>query len=227
VPIQSSKENALTIVPCESDVLSGKSKFCFRHSGNQTFRVVIAENVKAYKMAPTKKLKMHIVIAIAEEMRFRGGRFLFQDSQGCWKDGGITLGKKKVGNAFRDAQRGRLRLKTQNFIDDSVCAVSPRPSSQRRDDKNNSSLNQVGKQMLPGLTSNESLQEYIDQQSDSNDDLLPEAYHKNEWINLLDIQKSFTLEPTVELKSGITEKVLKKEFLDDFSFDELSQLLKY
>jgi hypothetical protein len=172
VPIQSSKENALTIVPCESDVLSGKSKFCFRHSGNQTFRVLIAENVKAYKMAPTKKLKMHFVIAIAEAIRFRGGRFLFQDSQGCWKDGGITLGKKKVGNAFRDAQRGRLRLKTLNFIDDSVCAVSPRPSSQRRDDKNNSSLNQ-------------------------------------------------------ELKSGITEKVLKKEFLDDFSFDELSQLLKY
>jgi hypothetical protein len=80
---QSSKEQIMTIIPCEHDVLCGRSKYFYHHTGNQTFRKLIADNLEAYKSASTKKLKMQIVMTIIDTVTSRGGRFLMQDSQGC------------------------------------------------------------------------------------------------------------------------------------------------
>jgi hypothetical protein len=176
VPIQSSEEQIMFIVPCEQDVLYGKNTYCFRHSGNQSFRMLIAENVAAYKMAPTKKLKMHIVITIVDTVIFRGGRFLRQDSQGHWKDGGITLGKRKVGNAFRDAQRGRLRLTVNSSADSNACDVTRIPDPEKDDNK---------------------AYEPIHQYHDFNFESLPESHDENKYTSHVCLEKHFVSEPTM------------------------------
>jgi len=92
-----------------TDVLCGRTKDCFHHDGNHRFRVLIAEHAETYQMAPTKKLKMQVVLLVAEIVVARGGRFLVQTPEGKWVDGGIKQGKKKTGHAFRDALRGRVK----------------------------------------------------------------------------------------------------------------------
>jgi hypothetical protein len=205
VPIQSSEVHTMIIVPCEHDVLNGKNSFCFRHSGNQSFRMLIAENLEAYKMAATKKLKMQIVLTIVDTVIFRGGRFLTQDIQGCWKDGGITLGKRKVGNAFRDAKRGRLRLNINRSTDVNVCAATHVRSPQV--DGNNSF-------------------DFTNQQNDSNIELLPLAYHRSKRISQLYIQQPLTLESSIDWEKGISEGYRMNEYLDDYIIDEISRLWK-
>jgi hypothetical protein len=226
MPIQPSEEHPLPIEPCKHDVLCGKSKYCFRHPGNQTFRKLIAENVTAYKMAPKKKSKMHVVITVADTVSFRGGRFLAQDSQGCWKDGGISLGKKKVGNAFRDAQRGRLRLTTNTSIDGNIRGIMHRPSLQKWDGKSVCSLDQVGNDMLSSWTNVTPLQESIDQHFDSNFESPSNDYHENKWMDQLCPENSFLLEPTIDWKQEMAGRDQMNEYLDDYMIDELSHISK-
>jgi hypothetical protein len=224
MPIQPSKECTMPIEPCKHDVLSGKSKYCFRHSGNQTFRVLIAENVTAYKMAPTKKLKMQIVITVADTVLFQGGRFLTLDSQGCWKDGGLALGKKKVGNAFRDAQRGRLKLTKNACNDGNVCVESHGSSSQERDGKNNFNLDQVGNNFVTDGTNVTSVQESLHQRSQDSESSSG-GYHESKWMSQVCSENPFTLESTMDWKTDTTEINWMNNYLDDCVIDAFGQLL--
>lgn len=95
------------------DVLCGRGRMCFHHEGNDKFRMLIAEHSDTYKMAPTKKAKMQVVMLIVDIIVARGGRFLTNNKDGTWADGGRKQGKKKTGHAFRDALRGRVKCITQ------------------------------------------------------------------------------------------------------------------
>jgi hypothetical protein len=99
--------------PTLVDVLCGRGKACFHHQGNDSFRMLIAEHADTYKMAPTKKIKMQVVLLIVDIVMARGGRFLINNNDGTWVDGGRKQGKKKTGHAFRDALRGRVKCITQ------------------------------------------------------------------------------------------------------------------
>ena len=100
--------------PKTVDVLCGRGKMCFRHEGNNRFRVLIAEHADTYKMAPTKKVKTQVIALVVEIVIARGGRFLVQNNDDCtWVDGGRKQGKKKTGHAFRDALRGRVKCITE------------------------------------------------------------------------------------------------------------------
>jgi hypothetical protein len=100
--------------PKRVDVLCGRGKMCFRHEGNDGFRMLIAEHADTYKMAPTKKVKTQVIALVVEIVIARGGRFLVQNNDDCtWVDGGRKQGKKKTGHAFRDALRGRVKCITE------------------------------------------------------------------------------------------------------------------
>lgn len=102
----------LTIVePEPNDVLCGRGKHSFRHRGNYFFRHLIVEHVGSYKRAPTKKEKTKVVLLVATAIIARGGRFLVRNKKkdDSWRDGGLKQGQKKVGHAFRDALRGRVK----------------------------------------------------------------------------------------------------------------------
>lgn len=107
--------NTHTICPrqiTQVDVLCGRGKMSFHHEGNNRYRMLIAEHADTYKMAPTKKMKMEVVLLIVEIIIARGGRFLVSNTDGTWSDGGRQQGKKKTGHAFRDALRGRVKCIT-------------------------------------------------------------------------------------------------------------------
>jgi hypothetical protein len=165
--------------------------------------MLIAENVQAYKMAATKKPKMQIVVTIVDTVIFRSGRFLTQDAQGCWKDGGITLGKRKVGNAFRDAQRGRLRLAINRSIDDNVCAATPVRSPQ--EDGNNSL-------------------ESIHLHDDSNFEFSPLEYHRSKLISKICIEQPLTLGLSIDCGKITSEGHRMNEYPDDCIIDEIGRL---
>lgn len=140
----SSNEKAMDVdVPGAADVLCGRGKMCFHHEGNDSFRMLIAEHVDTYKMAPTKKLKMQVVACVVDIVIARGGRFMIQNVDGSWLDGGRKQGKKKTGHAMRDALRGRVKcitqmrennaLALQNFNDDSSHSSSSLHSSEEFD----------------------------------------------------------------------------------------------
>jgi hypothetical protein len=216
----------MTIIPCEHDVLCGRSKYCYHHTGNQTFRKLIADNLEAYKSAPTKKLKMQIVMTIVDTVNSRGGRFLMQDSQGRWKNGGKTLAKKKAGNALRDAQRGRIKLRTSISDKDNANYAAILSNSNEENDENNRELNQVGEYLLRSqskiISSNQDSHQYLV----GNTVTLPEGNLEREWITQLCIEKSMSLEPTMDWKNSTTEKDRINEYLDDCIIDEFSRLLK-
>lgn len=94
------------------DVLCGRGKMCFVHEGNNRFRMLIAEHADTYQTAPTKKTKTKVIILVVEIIISRGGRFLINNNDGTWVDGGRQQGKKKTGHAFRDALRGRVKCIT-------------------------------------------------------------------------------------------------------------------
>lgn len=108
--------------PTQLDVLCGRGKQCFHHEGNNRFRMLIAENADTYKFAPTKKDKMQCIRLTAETIIARGGRFLVQNKNGSWIDGGMAVGRKKTGHAFRDALRGRVKCITKMREDNALRA---------------------------------------------------------------------------------------------------------
>jgi len=129
--------------PQPVDVLCGRGKTCFHHEGNDGFRMLIAEHSDSYKMAPTKKAKMEVVLLVVDIVIARGGRFLVRNELRSWVDGGRKQGKKKTGHAFRDAVRGRVKCITElrennNFVkyDDSSDASSAFDSSGEMDFEN-------------------------------------------------------------------------------------------
>ena len=95
------------IRPTPLDVLCGRGRNNFHH--NDHFRVLIAEYAETYKHAPTKKAKMRVVMMAVDIVIARGGRFLVLSNDDSWVDGGLKVGKTKVGHAFRDALRGRVK----------------------------------------------------------------------------------------------------------------------
>jgi hypothetical protein len=216
----------MTIIPCEHDVLCGRSKYSYHHTGNQTFRKVIADNLAAYKSAPAKKFKMQIVMAIVDNVTSRGGRFLMQNSQGRWKNGDKTLAKKKAGNALRDAQRGRIKLATNISNKDNAKSAAHLPNSNEENDKNNRELDQVGEYLLRSQSKIISSNQDSHQNLEGNTELMSEGNLEREWISQLCIEKSMTFEPTMDWKNSTTEKDRINEYLDDCIIDEFSRLLK-
>lgn len=92
------------------DVLCGRGKNSFRHAGNGHFRHLIVEHASSYRKASTKRDKTAVVMLVAETIIARGGRFLVRNKvDDSWRDGGLQQGQRKVGNAFRDALRGRVK----------------------------------------------------------------------------------------------------------------------
>jgi hypothetical protein len=216
----------MIILPCEQDVLYGRSKTCFRHIGNQIFRMLITKNVTCYKKAVTKKLKMQIVITIVKAVISRGGRFLTQNNQGRWTNGGENLGKTKVGNALRDAQRGRIRMLTNLSADVKVNSVTHAQSSQEGNDTSSCWLNQIGQLPLRTLVNDESSNEAIHLHHYVSFESFPQEFLGRKWKSQQFFDKRLTMEPTIEWKKGIKEQDWMNEDLDYHIVDEFRRQWK-
>lgn len=91
--------------PGHFDVLCGRGRRCYYHSGNEHFRSVVHRMIPNYNSATSKVEKGYILSVIVEEIRVRAGigGFIKQDKQGQWYEVGDFLAREKVSQAFRDA----------------------------------------------------------------------------------------------------------------------------
>jgi hypothetical protein len=66
---------------------------------------VVANNLKAYVDAPTRRDKSDIISEVAEQVRkgCHGGGFVRKDKDGQWTEVGPTMAREKVSHAFRDS----------------------------------------------------------------------------------------------------------------------------
>mmetsp|Transcript_17569 Transcript_17569/g.40817 ORF Transcript_17569/g.40817 Transcript_17569/m.40817 type:complete len:279 (+) Transcript_17569:284-1120(+) len=112
----------LHFIPGDYDVICGRGKDCYNHTGNRRFRIAIDMALKRYSDAGSKLQKSLIVMSIVDMFRSNsrfGGGFVRQDrASGLWYEIGDEAAREKVGQTIREAlvqqdpeKRARKRMK--------------------------------------------------------------------------------------------------------------------
>ncbi|GKY94919.1 hypothetical protein MPSEU_000456800 [Mayamaea pseudoterrestris] len=87
-----------------SDVLCGRGKTSFNHSGNKWFRDAVSGSMDDYLRAENRFEKSLVVHNIMDRVKKEGGRFLKKDHHiNKWVELSEPQAKEKVGHAVRDA----------------------------------------------------------------------------------------------------------------------------
>jgi hypothetical protein len=166
------------------------------------------------------------VVTIVDTIIARGGRFLTQDKQSHWKNGGKNLGKTKVGNALRDAQRGRIRILANLSTDQITSCVAHAQTSQEENDKSYCRHDQIGQFSLRSCLKDISSNQTMHQDVDASFELSPEGFLERKWKGRLFSDKQLILEPTIEWKKDTMEQDWMNECLDDCTIDDFTRLWK-
>lgn len=96
--------------PSDYDVICGRGKPFYRHTGNRRFRLIVAIHLEPYIKALTMLDKSLLVISIVDSLRARNGAFVKWDrNANRWLDIGNKLAREKVGHALRDAIHSQER----------------------------------------------------------------------------------------------------------------------
>lgn len=95
--------NSIIIRP--NDVLCGRGKTSFNHSGNRRFRHIISQSIDEYRAATSKWEKSLVAARLVSVIHSSGGRFLKQkkDNEDEWYELSSSESKSKVSHAIRDA----------------------------------------------------------------------------------------------------------------------------
>jgi len=100
---EQSKPSAISGDPTSFDILLGKERASFNHSGNKRFRVIINQNLDRYMTVPTKTIKSRLIRDIYDEMKKTGFRFFKKDNHtDTWHEINDQLAREKVSHALRD-----------------------------------------------------------------------------------------------------------------------------
>ena len=93
--------------PSEFDVICGRGKDCYNHSGNRRFRMSIDMSLQSYTAADTKLQKSLIVMSIVDMFQKnsrQGGGFVRQErGTGRWYRIADEAAREKVGQTIREA----------------------------------------------------------------------------------------------------------------------------
>ena len=114
--------------PSHVDVICGRGKSSFTHSGNVNFRASIVSNLKGYTATKNKVDKSAIVAVIADKFLCEGGvasKFIrFCDQEKRWYEISYELVRQKVGQYLRDAitQNDARKLFRKKLIRSIRCA---------------------------------------------------------------------------------------------------------
>jgi hypothetical protein len=99
----------------EHDVLGGKDKICYHHSGTMAYRKLIDRYFRDYQDAPRRDVKTQITTFIISEVHRRGGRFLVKPKGSAAWEVVEDLEKvhDKVSHALRTAKEPRSSRKSK------------------------------------------------------------------------------------------------------------------
>lgn len=96
-------EGILIDEPAKRDVLFGRSSTALKHSGNVTFRNIIAMKADEYNNAISRPHKTLIVVGIVDMVTMQGGRFLKADGPSKkWRVVDRATALNKTGHCMRD-----------------------------------------------------------------------------------------------------------------------------
>lgn len=102
--------------PGDKDVIVGRGKVCYQHTGNQRLASIVQTALPVYSAAKsTKKSKSELikeVVAKVRESSPGGGFVKFDTDQGMWYEVGDRIAKEKVSQTFRDALNDRYKSST-------------------------------------------------------------------------------------------------------------------
>lgn len=97
--------------PGERDILLGRGRTSWSHSGNQQFRTFVGMYLKKYTESKSRADKTKTVHLIYEEIIEAGGRFLKLDTgTGTWYQVGRSVAREKIAHTLRDAIGLRIKL---------------------------------------------------------------------------------------------------------------------
>lgn len=89
----------------EKDILLGRDKFAFSHTGNQRFRVIVNSYRAAYQNAKNRESKTKITTQVIQGIHQCGGRFLKKDEDsGEYVEVSNEVAHEKVSHALRSAK---------------------------------------------------------------------------------------------------------------------------
>lgn len=93
--------------PSELDVIVGRGKVCYKHSGNLRLARIVQSVLGTYSSAEaTKKSKTELIKSLVTQVREStpdGGFVKFDSEKGEWFEVGDRTAREKVSQAFRDA----------------------------------------------------------------------------------------------------------------------------
>lgn len=93
--------------PNELDVIVGRGKVCYKHSGNLRLARIVQSVLTTYSSTEaTKKSKTELIKSIVTQIRESspdGGFVKFDSEKGEWFEVGDRTAREKVSQAFRDA----------------------------------------------------------------------------------------------------------------------------
>ncbi|CAB9512606.1 Nitrilase family, member 2 [Seminavis robusta] len=96
----------LDFVPGPNDVICGRGKKCYAHTGNERFRQIVQSYLDRYQAAASRPEKSEILSSIVSQVRESSpdGGFVKQDATtNQWFEVGDFLAREKTSQAFRDA----------------------------------------------------------------------------------------------------------------------------
>uniref|UniRef100_A0A7S1ZNQ2 DUF6824 domain-containing protein n=1 Tax=Ditylum brightwellii TaxID=49249 RepID=A0A7S1ZNQ2_9STRA len=101
---------ATNCIPTEKDVLFGRGGKGNHHPGNKEYRAFVKDLKEQYTRS-SKAEKTALSKSIIDYIKSSGGRFLMQDENDGWYEATNQAARKKVSQAFREAERIKNRPK--------------------------------------------------------------------------------------------------------------------
>lgn len=103
--------------PGDKDVIVGRGKVCYQHSGNKNLIQIVQSVLQTYCAADaTKKSKSELIKSIMVQIREAasptGGFVKFDSEKGQWFEVGDRIAREKVSQTFRDALNDRYKSST-------------------------------------------------------------------------------------------------------------------
>lgn len=98
--------------PGEHDVLCGRGRKCFNHTGNVRFRAIVQSFLPQYSKAVAKLEKSYILSDVVEQVRKNSGEggFIRKDPDtNRWYEVGDFLAREKTSQAFRDVLHDKYK----------------------------------------------------------------------------------------------------------------------
>jgi hypothetical protein len=97
--------------PSQFDVLCGRGRRCYSHSGNIHFRAVVQGRLPEYSATESKMDKGYIISLVVDEIREQAGTggFVKKDGSGMWYAVEEIVAREKVSQAFRDTLHSKYK----------------------------------------------------------------------------------------------------------------------